>query len=837
MEFGHFDAVNANSHTANVYKCLLRERIANINDEKSNFELFHDILEKDRKLRLFYVDTCDLFDDFVCLYNQFHALKSNGKFVRYYESLLHRIAEYEAKIQQRAKNHPNQFQETLDELHFLETTAEQEMKDIKKHENEKKTHNIYTSLGAILDDANKTIANLDDYHNRTRKQYALNEYKKHFTDKIRLAEESIQKQILPKLERLIRKAEQKVQTVADDFNQKQDKVEGDIHEREEEKKKLQESLRWHLAANTAKVIGHALSFFGPSSLIVGSAILFGPNTSKAQRVQSVEESNHLQKLEKSLKKISADVKDDLEPFKCLTKEFEQIKSKVKHETPELKEIFETVQSIKLKLRDEKSKKGICDPTQLYKLRKKLVKQLETYEMKLKKENHGKDSEHLDVAKRLGKALWRPLYTLYTQYKKDKKKIEAVGDAISKLHEEIEVWKNYEIRIYDVMLPEFKRFESQLNESIKLNGDQALPELCIRKWEFEEIYAEFMRKTNEMCKESTAQEDLVDYMNAVKSGMNKIVEVYGYIDQYKEKGGIAELIATLVSNECHARSALELKLEEIILNRMLMEQYKISMRSFVRHYFPFVPKFKSTLGAKHFKSKGFGHNKISVKCATQLIKDMHHHHKVKTMPKNLTYATFGGNPSFYVWTYENNKTEICQLLKGETVQLKADILSGLSEYAVKFKEIEILLKAVDAEQQMNLDAALENCDITLICGRDHRYRYGEQIYLIPMENELEIQYKIVNGQTTNWNDLLKFQIPKNDDYFLSPYNTWTIQLKGETLAEKLSGIEINLQLVGNGQFIKNNETVELSDYDLSDQMVQFAFNESIIVETVSNEKRT
>lgn len=77
-------------------------------------------------------------------------------------------------------------------------------------------------------------------------------------------------------------------------------------------------------------------------------------------------------------------------------------------------------------------------------------------------------------------------------------------------------------------------------------------------------------------------------------------------------------------------------------------------------------------------------------------------------------------------------------------LKADIKNGVDAYAVKFKQIEIRLKAIDSVQQDDMDSALENCEVTLICGTDHYYRYREKLYLIPLDNELEIRYTINNG---------------------------------------------------------------------------------------------
>lgn len=182
----------------------------------------------------------------------------------------------------------------------------------------------------------------------------------------------------------------------------------------------------------------------------------------------------------------------------------------------------------------------------------------------------------------------------------------------------------------------------------------------------------------------------------------------------------------------------------------------------------------------------------------------------------------------------NKAKIRELLNVETVIMETNIIEGVKEYAIKFKEIEICLKTIYSKQQIGLNKALENCIVSLICGTDHHYRYGEQFYLIPMDNKLEFRYTIKNGQTTKWNALAA-QISKDDDYIISPYNTWSIKLKSGKLLKKYKDIEIVLELVRKGQFINNEESIELSHhYDLSSQMVQYAFNELLIIETVPDE---
>lgn len=121
------NAFDDHSHMANVYKCLLRHRMANIDDDnllKSNLKLFLDILENDAKVRLLYADISDLFDDFVSLYNQFQMLKNK------IESLLH-----------------------LNE----------------KNENEQKYHNKYAKLSKVLENANEFIEDSDNFYNLDKK--------------------------------------------------------------------------------------------------------------------------------------------------------------------------------------------------------------------------------------------------------------------------------------------------------------------------------------------------------------------------------------------------------------------------------------------------------------------------------------------------------------------------------------------------------------------------------------------------------------------------------------------------------------------------------------------
>lgn len=179
----------------------------------------------------------------------------------------------------------------------------------------------------------------------------------------------------------------------------------------------------------------------------------------------------------------------------------------------------------------------------------------------------------------------------------------------------------------------------------MNTSWALPQSVGNS---KELYDTFMMRAKETSKESTVFEDIVHYMNAVICGMKTIIEVHGYIEKYKNQGGFADFVAKMVSNDHLTESVLIAKLEETIQRNAILDQYKIVMRSFIRHYFPFVPKFETKFEANHFKFNDA--TSISVDDAIQLIKCMQEHHNNKTTtPKSLTYATFGGRgkPPFYV----------------------------------------------------------------------------------------------------------------------------------------------------------------------------------------------
>jgi hypothetical protein len=172
----------------------------------------------------------------------------------------------------------------------------------------------------------------------------------------------------------------------------------------------------------------------------------------------------------------------------------------------------------------------------------------------------------------------------------------------------------------------------------------------------------------------------------------------------------------------------------------------------------------------------------------------------------------------VWDNKRYKMAIMDLLAGKEVVLKADILKGVKNNAVKFNVIEIKFKAARTEIQRQLDKLLVTFHVKLTHHGNSHYKCGNSFYVIRGDNQT-IEYsieKIGDGQPVDHNYV--YTRLRNGDILLSPYAMWSVRLVNVTNVDfkrlRTLGKFVDLELAGEGQYVSQGDEVcnrDLQEY--------------------------
>ncbi|XP_043477522.1 uncharacterized protein LOC122508309 [Leptopilina heterotoma] len=161
-----------------------------------------------------------------------------------------------------------------------------------------------------------------------------------------------------------------------------------------------------------------------------------------------------------------------------------------------------------------------------------------------------------------------------------------------------------------------------------------------------------------------------------------------------------------------------------------------------------------------------------------------------------FGNKGLKPAFFTWNNASYSEKIKDLLKGRRITLFANISQAQNSNAIKFRNIDISFTSDDSEMNYELNNVLKYFNILFIHHGDSYYRCMNKVHLIKTDT-MGIFYK---QKGLNFND-----------YILSPFATWTIQLYGIN-SEISFGLlakfvdHIDLELVGDGQYILNNKSI-------------------------------
>lgn len=170
------------------------------------------------------------------------------------------------------------------------------------------------------------------------------------------------------------------------------------------------------------------------------------------------------------------------------------------------------------------------------------------------------------------------------------------------------------------------------------------------------------------------------------------------------------------------------------------------------------------------------------------------------------GSIGSQPPFYVWKYREYKDEIENLLQGKEITIKADVVRGVNENAIKFNSIGLNFKLNKAALQTKLNNELRNFKVYMTMVGNNYYCCENRYYSIPLDMNIPLEFTVekrADGTPKDRNDHYK-KILENAP-FLSPYVMWTIKLSGDYCRlQDFTNVGLDLELIGSGQYLKQGE---------------------------------
>lgn len=250
------------------------------------------------------------------------------------------------------------------------------------------------------------------------------------------------------------------------------------------------------------------------------------------------------------------------------------------------------------------------------------------------------------------------------------------------------------------------------------------------------------------------------------------------------------------------------------SNVVLGQYRVSLRNMEQIVFPFGDLYEDEFSVH----SGIIDNVRNITSAAV--------HKLQTMKSSIqkqglyldadhAKLVFNGEftnredgaGAFYTWKNKNHKKAIEDLLAGKEVTLKADIVNGVPNDAVKFNSIRIKLTCKDKIMQSELDEDLNNFQVSMVHGEESYYRCGNEFYRVAFDKQLlSYSYRTkLNGEPAVTNS--SYDDIKNGVPILSPYTQWSIQIK-EGNFEKLIRYKdyVDIELEGQGKWIKDGELI-------------------------------
>ncbi|XP_034951234.1 uncharacterized protein [Chelonus insularis] len=823
-----------------------------INDFKDfvRMNLFENIMESKLKSFIYEFEndnntkaqysTLAYVKEFAGLESQFLELRNKINLIPFYNSVLTRIEEY-------AKSELNL--ENKKVLNYIYTAALTEVFTLKKKRKGQTVVDLYRYLNTI----ETHVKEIREAQQLQIVQQYRDEYKDILNNKIREAEGFIQNQIEPEIDKRWNESDSQIQAIIDEINKNINSTKDALELLEKDKSKINHIMQMRAMFLPLKLVGVALSFFGPIGAGIGTVVTGAASIAEGlvvdkvpgQRPEIPSIDPHLKAMSRVTKILDDRNKQSGVQLTRVTRSLEEFVDDLSVSREEKMKKRRIIFKLRTQLQEAMFRKAesisdvISKQNDIDKIREQLADFTKSEKDSLQKqEEEGKDDK--DEEKKAREKSLRQIKNVKiiidsvkvivdfaSQIKNDEAMMSLLDKQMSKYYKQIEDLQEMEQQVYDIILPDFRKIEETINEIRNSANGSSHAQLDISKWTvrstLRDVKSLLQKFTQKMSFE--IQSDLMRYIDKIDEGVSILIDIYDRIDSYADSVAQAEYMANIVSasmtdihitNSELSNAVTNLRL--IIQSNILLEKYGIALHAFKQHYFPFaarvLQKFELPTVMQLNDTESVRSNVID------RIRDMKNHideseamvgeyskyiHEKKIFNSNTT-----GSSPFYVWKYDTIKNEVQQLLNGSEILLKADISKGPFYNSIKYNDIGVNLKLRNSTLQNNLNTLLQNFALTMTMIGNFYYRCAERYYFISFNDDITISYTLTQDENKNWLDPNKvYTTILKSHTFLSPYVMWSIKLNNVTDSVSFDRLNayanetIDIELFGRGYYIEQN----------------------------------
>lgn len=805
----------------NAYKSFLRE---NLSHSLAKSQRFLEKLETRSEISNLY-ETIGLVSDMQSLEAQYPKLNTLDKklFLPYYENLLKRIEEYSPK----EKDYEHQVVQG-----FLRSSIMTKIREISFTSNNGFVIKPKEHLANVMEHIIKPMIELKE---SLRNNEARKGFLEPIENRIREAENIVENVIGPEIENIIKQTNKEINKLIEDTLEMQNKA----HQKAEELIKKKQQLGFQLALRgilgIVQIASQFMALAGPVGAAAGAAI--GGVTSIAQGALptssgSPDFTQVPAGVTKSLASITSRLKENQEVLKQQLTDTEVELNRLQSKDDDIEELKAKIKTSQKTLEADMAAGNIDDPEtvdRMYNMRKDLNELLTKKKKILQTEQtelNQKTDRRLQCITKVQNMvnLGSTGLDFYKAMKNNMKAIDDTEEAIQKAKEEKARLEEYERTIYRTMLPMVKGISNHFKNLQSESAGKSHAALDVTKWQVQSNFMDIKKKLKEMTEGFKSQGELNFLMDKMEMGMTTTVQVYDRIKDYKDKVDLANFIAELSAHGGNRIEDVALfdHLQLNIFFNSLLTEYEKSLKAVRLSAFPFINRYINTEDDEcefNFEADGktihestvIGHK---VKCIadkfSSILKELENDDNVLTSTSQNIYQSNDFNSGnyhmpFFTTAFDGNNDFTLKLLKGQQVELNADVmcikLIRAGNHAVKFNQIGIRLQVPNSKADDDLKKALDGFIVQMTHSGDSTYRCGDNFYAINHE-KVVITHSVNNY--TEFENKDSFAI-RTSAAILSPYTLWKIRLLPKTGAsfdklEKFAARPMKLHLEGKGWYI-------------------------------------
>lgn len=792
---------------------------------ESQLRDFFEYMNEDARIQSVF-DPLNFIEEFLSLENHFIPLHDKLSFIEFYESLLQRIVAFE-------KTHGDSV-ENKQIFSYLYSAVYSKMCMIRSNLNRIVVVDLPEYLSVLKN-------HIEDLHKITNQVAVMNhrdEFKKSLDDKIASANKVIETEVLPAIESVYDQFDEQFDDLFRENIQKQNTAKDSIKQKHKEIQQLRKVMAIRQSLFPMRVFGTLLPLAGPKGAIAGEMLTKLADISEKVSIDGlsiIKNGTHINHKDIS-KVLTKSVEKLNKVYDNRAKLLEKILGKVKNDTEKkleenplnkhLKDIIDKISEVTSKMEEKTDlENGLDDENIRKELREFLEKKTEDIEKneitedkeesEKKDEKEKKNSTAAAVANYVIKNAQNVInvYDLSVKHfesiQESEEKIKEVADAIKGMESDIETLKEHEEKITSVMMSEIKRIKYNISDW-SADG-QSIIDRHVKDWKIQNSIRVTKELFDQLSDEFSVQKDLQESFNKIQNGMAFLADIFDRIDSYSESKNFAEYIAnvafgTPIFKNPELNTAVT-KLEQMIESNIILERFEVASLAFQQHYFPFAHLFLERFSLP--KSLQMNDTKAIKEKAIEQINHLQSESRIQRISIGHydKYIIEEDDIEFYTWFNTSIKQEMQKLLRGEEIVLTANIAHGLNFDAIKFKNVGIKFVTRKPCKQRSFDAALKDFSVTMGMIGENYYRCGSRFYSIPTNDNIAIDYSFAkgdDGEPRARNSVYK-KIQQND-FFLSPYSMWSIQLENNTAnfdtLSTFANEDIHLKLVGDGQYLKN-----------------------------------